>query len=190
MQTIVDSSDGDLARAVAARVPGEAESAEAELYRRFAPRVRLYGLRHLRDEDEARDLSIVLQPGELLVTLVFPPPGKHAASAYERFIPRNEMDIAVAGAGSWLQLSADGQTVEKARIGLCAIAPTPQLAEEASNWLAGQPATEDIFARAGELATQVASPITDMRGTAEYRMHLVGVLVKRTLLNAAERARS
>jgi len=57
MQTIVDSSDGDLARAVAARVPRVAETAEAELYRRFAPRVRLYGLRHLRDEDEARDLS-------------------------------------------------------------------------------------------------------------------------------------
>lgn len=56
MQTIVDSSDGDLARAVAARAPGQAEAAESELYRRFAPRVRLYGLRHLRDEDAARDL--------------------------------------------------------------------------------------------------------------------------------------
>ena len=56
MQAMVDSSDGDLARAVAARAPGVAEAAEAELYRRFAPRVRLYGLRHLRDEDEARDL--------------------------------------------------------------------------------------------------------------------------------------
>ncbi|HEY0285370.1 MAG TPA: sigma-70 family RNA polymerase sigma factor [Vicinamibacterales bacterium] len=58
MQTIVDSSDGDLARAVAARGTGETETAEAEseLYRRFAPRVRLYGLRHLRDEDAARDL--------------------------------------------------------------------------------------------------------------------------------------
>jgi len=130
----------------------------------------------------------VLQPGELLVTLVFPPPAKRASSAYERFIPRNEMDIAVAGAGSWLQLSPDGETVEKARIGLCAIAPTPKLAEEASNWLTGKPATEDIFARAGELARNVAAPITDMRGTAEYRMHLVGVLVKRTLLKAAQRA--
>ena len=57
MPTIVDSSDGDVARAVATRAPGVAETAEAELYRRFAPRVRLYGLRHLRDEDEARDLS-------------------------------------------------------------------------------------------------------------------------------------
>lgn len=56
MQTIVDASDGELARAVAARTPGSAEAAESELYRRFAPRVRLYGLRHLRDEDAARDL--------------------------------------------------------------------------------------------------------------------------------------
>jgi RNA polymerase sigma-70 factor (ECF subfamily) len=56
MPTIVDSSDADLARTVAARGPGSAEAAESELYRRFAPRVRLYGLRHLRDEDAARDL--------------------------------------------------------------------------------------------------------------------------------------
>jgi RNA polymerase sigma-70 factor, ECF subfamily len=57
MQVMVDASDGDVARAVAARAPGLAEAAETELYRRFAPRVRLYGLRHLRDEEEARDLS-------------------------------------------------------------------------------------------------------------------------------------
>jgi DNA-directed RNA polymerase specialized sigma24 family protein len=56
MQTIADASDGDVARAVAARMPGPAEAAEGELYRRFAPRVRLYGLRHLRDEGAARDL--------------------------------------------------------------------------------------------------------------------------------------
>ena len=52
----VDASDGDLARAISARIPGVAEQAETELYRRFAPRVRLYGLRHLRDEEAARDL--------------------------------------------------------------------------------------------------------------------------------------
>jgi RNA polymerase sigma-70 factor (ECF subfamily) len=57
MLTIAQSSDGDLARTVAARGPGTAESAESELYRRFAPRVRLYGLRHLRDEEAARDLA-------------------------------------------------------------------------------------------------------------------------------------
>jgi carbon-monoxide dehydrogenase medium subunit len=132
----------------------------------------------------------VLQPGELLVTLVFPPPAAKSSSAYERFIPRNEMDIAVVGAGSWVQLAKDGERIEQARVGLCAIAPTPKLAAEASQWLPGQPATEATFAQAGELAKKVATPITDMRGPAEYRTHLVGVLVKRTLAKAVQRARS
>ena len=131
----------------------------------------------------------VLQPGELLVTLVFPPPAAKSSSAYERFIPRNEMDIAVVGAGSWVKLGAGGETIEQARIGLCAVAPTPKFAAEASQWLAGKPATQESFAQAGELAKKIASPITDMRGPAEYRTHLVGVLVKRTLAKAVERAR-
>ena len=134
--------------------------------------------------------KIVLQPGEMLVTLVFAPPATKSGSAYERFIPRNEMDIAVAGSGSWLQLSSDGKSVERARIGLAAVAPTPKLAAEASQWLSGKPATAESFGEAGEIAKKAATPITDMRGPAEYRTHLVGVLVKRTLLKAASRAAS
>jgi xanthine dehydrogenase FAD-binding subunit len=131
----------------------------------------------------------VLQPSELLVAIIFPAPAAKSSSAYERFIPRNEMDIAVVGAGSWVKLSADGNKIDQARIGLCAVAPTPKFATEATQWLAGQPATEATFEKAGELAKKVAAPITDMRGPAEYRTHLVGVLVKRTLAKAAERAR-
>lgn len=56
MRQAVDASDGDLARAISAQTPGECEAAESELYRRFAPRVRLYGLRHLRGEEPSRDL--------------------------------------------------------------------------------------------------------------------------------------
>jgi RNA polymerase sigma-70 factor (ECF subfamily) len=52
----IDATDGDLARVITAREPGSREHAETELYRRFAARVRLYGLRHLRDEESARDL--------------------------------------------------------------------------------------------------------------------------------------
>jgi RNA polymerase sigma-70 factor, ECF subfamily len=55
MTATTTATDGDLARAIAAGA-GTAEAAETELYRRFAPRVRLYGLRHLRDEEAARDL--------------------------------------------------------------------------------------------------------------------------------------
>ncbi|MFO0891354.1 MAG: xanthine dehydrogenase family protein subunit M [Isosphaeraceae bacterium] len=131
----------------------------------------------------------VLQRGEILTTLVLPPPMPHAGSAYERFIPRNEMDIAVVGAAAWVSLDSPGEIIEHARIALAAVAPRPVLAVEASRWLEGRPATAETFARAGELARQAASPISDMRGTAEFRTHLVGVLVKRTLATAVQRAR-
>ena len=130
-----------------------------------------------------------LQPGELLVALTFPPPAQHGGSAYQRFIPRNEMDIAVAGAASWVKLDDAGEHIKQARIALAAVAPTPVFAAAASQWLEGQPATDESFAEAGEIAKQVAAPISDMRGTAEYRVHLVGVLTKRTLAKAVARAR-
>jgi RNA polymerase sigma-70 factor, ECF subfamily len=57
MRHAVDASDGELARTIASRTAGECDAAESELYRRFAPRVRLYGLRHLRDDESARDLA-------------------------------------------------------------------------------------------------------------------------------------
>jgi carbon-monoxide dehydrogenase medium subunit len=100
------------------------------------------------------------------------------------------MDIAVVGAASWVKLNSAGDAIEQARIALGAVAPTPLFAKEASDWLSGQPATEATFIKAGELARKVAAPISDMRGPAEYRVHLVGVLVKRTLALAVERARA
>jgi carbon-monoxide dehydrogenase medium subunit len=130
----------------------------------------------------------VLRPGEMLATILIPPPTPPSGSAYERFIPRNEMDIAVVGVASWVRLEADGKTIAEARVALGAVAPTPRLATDAGAWLAGKPATEQSFARAGELARQEASPISDMRGTAEFRVHLVGVLTKRTLARAVARA--
>ena len=131
----------------------------------------------------------VLERGELLVSLALPAPEKNAGSRYLRFIPRNEMDIAVVGAGAWVQLDDSGANVVEARIALAAVAPTPVAATDASEWLAGQPASEESFVKAGELARGVASPITDLRGPKDYRVHLVGVLVKRALAAAVERAR-
>jgi xanthine dehydrogenase FAD-binding subunit len=131
----------------------------------------------------------VLARGELLVSLEFPPPAAHSGSRYLRFIPRNEMDIAVVGCGAWVQLDSSGKTIQAARIGLAAVAPTPVFARQASLWLAGKTATVDSLAQAGELAKKEVKPITDMRGPAEYRVHLVGVLTKRSLEGAIERAR-
>lgn len=130
----------------------------------------------------------VLQRGEFLVSLDFPPPQPHTGSRYLRFIPRNEMDIAVVGVGAWLRLDAGGTNIEEARLGIAAVAPTPLAATEAAHWLAGKPATLESFTEAGRLARGIAKPISDMRGPAEYRLHLVGVIAQRALADAAERA--
>ena len=130
----------------------------------------------------------VLQPDELLIEFRIPAPKPHSADCYLRFIPRNEMDIAVVGVGASVTLN--GETCTAARIGLAAVAPTPLFAKEASAALVGKPLNDEAIATAATLATQLAKPIDDMRGTAEYRKHLVGVLTRRALKGAAERARA
>jgi carbon-monoxide dehydrogenase medium subunit len=130
----------------------------------------------------------VLKRGELLTGIEFPAPAKQGGSHYQRFIPRNEMDIAVVGVGVWLRL--EGANIAEGRIALGAVAPTPLYAAEASDFLKGKPAGEETFKQAGELARKIAKPISDMRGPAEHRVHLVGVLVARSLAAAVERARS
>jgi xanthine dehydrogenase FAD-binding subunit len=131
----------------------------------------------------------VLKRGELLVAIEFPPAGLREGSRYLRFIPRNEMDIAVVGVGAWVRLNAKGDTIEAARLGLAAVAPTPLAATEIGAWLAGKPAIEATFNEAGDRARLLAKPISDMRAPAEYRLHVVGVMAARALTGAVERAR-
>lgn len=132
--------------------------------------------------------ATLLQPGELLVQLRIPPASPREGGHYLRFIPRNEMDIAVAGAGALLRLSEDGSRIEKARIALSAVAPTPLRVQAAEEALEGEEPTPDAFARAARLAQEAARPISDVRGSADYRRHLVGVLVRRALAEALRRA--
>ncbi|MDE2901190.1 MAG: xanthine dehydrogenase family protein subunit M [Chloroflexota bacterium] len=129
----------------------------------------------------------VLGPGEFLVALRMPTPPASFGASYLRFIPRNEMDIAVAGAGASVVM--DGNTVTACRVALASVAPTPVLAEEAGAALVGKEPTDDALAQAAEAARAAAKPISDMRGTAEYRTHLVGVLTTRALRNAIQRAK-
>jgi CO/xanthine dehydrogenase FAD-binding subunit len=130
----------------------------------------------------------VLRPGDLVVALRLPAPKAHTGAAYVRFVPRGEMDIAVAGAGAWVALSEDHTSILDARIALSAVAPTPLCTDTAAAALIGQQPGEAAYARAAEAAQQVATPIDDMRGTAAQRRHLVGVLVKRALRTAVARA--
>ena len=130
-----------------------------------------------------------LQPGELLVALTLPPPPVNSGAAFERFIPRNEMDIAVTNAAASVVLSADGARFESARVAVGAVAPTPLLVLAAGEALAGQPVSDEAITRAAAAATAAANPITDMRGSAAQRKHLAGVLTGRVIRKAIERAK-
>lgn len=128
----------------------------------------------------------VLEPNELLVEFLIPAPAAHSSDAYLRFIPRNEMDIAVVGVGASITL--DGDKVKAARIALGAVGPTPLVADKAAESLIGKKLDNASLEAAGRLASETATPIDDMRGTAEFRRHITGVLTRRTLAIAAERA--
>ena len=129
----------------------------------------------------------VVQPGELLVSLHFPAPVPGSGARYIRFIPRNEMDIAVAGAG--VSVVLENGNIKSARVALASVAPTPLFVKEAGDALAGQPATDESIRVASQLASDAARPITDMRGTIEYRKQLCEVLTRRALHTAIERAK-
>ena len=130
-----------------------------------------------------------LQQGELLRELRLPAPPANTGGVYVRQTPRKQMDIAVVGVAVLLTLG-QGDRIERARIALGAVAPTPIRARKAEAALEGKAASEALFAEAAETATSEASPIGDVRGSAEFRRHLVQVTTERCLQEAAQRARA
>ena len=129
----------------------------------------------------------VLADGEFLVSISFPTPRPNSGAHFLRFIPRNEMDIAVVNAAASLQL--DGDTVTQARIAIGAVAPTPLFVQSAGDALTGNTLTDDTIAAAAAAAREAATPIDDMRGSIKQRKHLSAVLTERVILGAANRAR-
>ena len=83
----------------------------------------------------------------------------------------------------------DNGSIKSARVALASVAPTPLFVKEAGDALAGKPANEDSVKIASAIARDAARPITDMRGTIEYRKHLCEVLTRRALNTAIERAK-
>jgi carbon-monoxide dehydrogenase medium subunit len=127
-----------------------------------------------------------LAPGEMITALTLPPLSK-TGSVYQRHTPRKIMDIAAVGVGARLTLDGSG-LISEARIALGAVGPAPFRATEAEQMLTGQPPSEELFGRAAALAQNAAKPISDVRGSAEFRRYLVGVMTKRCLQIALERA--
>lgn len=127
-----------------------------------------------------------LAPDELLVEIIIPSVSQGSGGTYVRHTPRRELDIAVVGVASQITIH-QGQCV-KARIALAAVAPVPLRAKAAEARLEGEAVSPALIEEAADLAVQACSPISDQRGSAEFRRHLVRVLTRRTLTIACQRA--
>jgi len=136
----------------------------------------------------------VVAPGEILteIRITIRPGG---GSAYEK-VGRRAGDWPVGAAGSALWLSRggpdgggpEGDTIADAGIGLTAVGAPHFAAADAEDFLRGAPATEESFARAGELAAAACRPVSDQRGPADYKRHLARELTIRSLRRALARA--
>ena len=129
----------------------------------------------------------ILSEREFLVGFKIPRPKGRTADAYLRFIPRTEMDIAVCGAGVALTLDSSG-TCTAAKVAIGAVAITALPVPDAAAALIGSKVDDDALAAAAAASSALAKPITDKRGTIEYRKKVVGVLTKRAGAIARDRA--
>ena len=128
-----------------------------------------------------------LGKGELVASIFLPAKVAGSSDAYLRFIPRTEMDIAVVGCGVSLTLDASG-TCTAARVALGAVAPTVLLVDEAAKALIGTSVDDAALSALAAAASAAAKPISDKRGTVEFRVHVAGVLARRAAEIAKKRA--
>ena len=145
------------------------------------------GTRELAAEDFVTGVGTnALADDEFLLGLAFKRPAARSGDAYLRFIPRTEMDIAVAGAG--VRLTLDGDKCTAAKVSIGAVATTALVVPEAAAALVGSNLDDAAITKAGDACSALARPISDKRGTAEYRRKVVGVLCRRAVQIAKERA--
>lgn len=156
----------------------EVELASAEGQRRVPLEEFMVGVR-----------ETLLQPQELLVAVRCPVPPPHSAGAFCKLGLRKADAISVVSVAVMLEGDGDGR-FRQARIAMGAVAPRPIRAHAAEDLLRGRPFDPATIAEAARLASEPASPIDDIRGSAAYRRRMIGVLVRRLLTAAAAGARN
>ena len=131
--------------------------------------------------------SISLGAREFIIEFILQQPPSRTSDAYERFIPRTEMDIAVVDAAARVSLDERGHCQE-AKIAIGAAAPTVIRVPAAERILKGKKINDEVLAKVMEEVSKACNPINDKRGTIEYRRQVAGVLAKRVILLAEKRA--
>jgi len=128
-----------------------------------------------------------LQKGEVVDSILLPARAARTSDAYLRFIPRTEMDIAVVGCGVSLTVGEDG-VVSDAKVALGAVAITVQVVADAAKAIIGTKLEDAALNALSAACSAACKPITDKRGTIEFRTDVAGVLAKRAAKIAYDRA--
>ena len=128
-----------------------------------------------------------LAAGEIITSFDFPARPDNSGDCYMRLTPRTEMDIAVVGCAISLRL--DGDRITEARVALGAVAPTVILSETAAQAIIGTTLNDAALQALAQAAEASAKPISDKRGTVEFRTEVAGVLARRTAKIAYDRAK-
>ena len=130
----------------------------------------------------------VLKPDEILKEIFIPEVSGRRGATYLKLGRRRAMEIAIVGVGVAVHLNGSDQVASKCRIALGSVAPTPLRARKAEGILTGQEITDQLIEEAAEVAAKEASPISDIRGGAEYRLDMIRVLCRRAARAALARA--
>ena len=130
----------------------------------------------------------VRQPDELVSGVIVPVPHPHSGSVYLKFLPRTADDYATVGVAAMVTIDPATETCRDCRIAMGCVASTPVRAQEAEALVRGQRLTQAVAQEAGALAQRVTDPISDARGSAEYKRAMAGVFVRRALEQAWQRA--
>jgi CO/xanthine dehydrogenase FAD-binding subunit len=131
--------------------------------------------------------STSARPVELLVALDVPSPAAGTGSCYVRLEYRRQMEIAVVGAT--VVVTVEGDRVVGARVAITALTPTIRRVPEAESALVGTDGGEGAVEAAAAAAAAASTPISDVRGSAEYRRAMAAVIANRAITSALTRAR-
>ena len=130
--------------------------------------------------------STSLENGELITAINLPKRNDYEGDAYLRFIPRTEMDIAVVGCA--VNLSLENGVITAAKVVLGAVGPKVILAHSAADCLVGTKLDGSSLSRFSAECSQIAKPISDKRGSEEFRKDIIGVIAQRAAKKAYDRA--
>ena len=130
--------------------------------------------------------STSLENGELITAINLPKRNDYEGDAYLRFIPRTEMDIAVVGCA--VNLSLENGVITAAKVVLGAVGPKVILAHSAADCLVGTKLDGSSLSRFSAECSLIAKPISDKRGSEEFRKDIIGVIAQRAAKKAYDRA--